>query len=225
MPDAKPPRLLVIDDEPQLRKLVRVTLEAGGFDVREAETGGAGLREAAFLRPDLIVLDLGLPDLGGAEVVRRVREWSATPVLILSVRDDSAEKVAALEAGADDYVTKPFDGAELVARCRALLRRRERRPEEAVFESGRLRIDFVAREVRIGTEVIDLSTTEYALLRVLAANAGRVMTHAHILREVWGPNATEHRQYLRVYIAALRRKLDGGVRIETASGIGYRLGL
>lgn len=218
-----PPRLLVIDDEPQLRKLVRVTLDAAGFDVREAATGGEGLREAAFLRPDLVVLDLGLPDLGGAEVVRRLREWSSVPVLILSVRDDARDKVEALEAGADDYVTKPFDGAELAARCRALLRRRERRPEEAVFEAGALRIDFVAREVRIGTQRVDLSATEYALLRVLAANAGRVMTHSHILREVWGPHAAEQRQYLRVYIAALRRKLKDAASIETATGIGYRL--
>jgi two-component system KDP operon response regulator KdpE len=219
----KSPLLLVIDDEPQLRRLVRVTLEAGGFRVHEAENGGEGLREAAFVRPDLIVVDLGLQDLDGAEVVRRLREWSTTPVLVLSVRDDSQDKVGALEAGADDYVTKPFDGAELVARCHALLRRRERRPEEAVFEAGELRVDFVAREVRAGGRVVDLTQTEYALLRVLAAHAGRVMTHGHILREVWGPNAGEQRQYLRVYIAALRRKLKGAAVLETASGIGYRL--
>jgi two-component system, OmpR family, KDP operon response regulator KdpE len=217
------PRLLVIDDEPQLRKLVRVTLEAAGFAVHEAATGAEGLREAAFLRTDLIVLDLGLPDFGGAEVVTRLREWSTAPVLILSVRDDSRDKVEALEAGADDYVTKPFDGAELAARCRALLRRRERRPEEATFECGPLRIDFVSREVRAGDKVLALTATEYALLRVLAVHAGRVMTHAHILREVWGPQAATQRQYLRVYVAALRRKLRGAAVIETASGIGYRL--
>ncbi len=217
------PRLLVIDDEPQLRKLVKVTLEAAGFAVREAADGAEGLREAAFLRPDLAVLDLGLPDLGGAEVVRRLREWSAVPVLILSVRDDSRDKVEALEAGADDYVTKPFDGAELAARCRALLRRRERRPEESTFECGKLRIDLVAREIRVGGKLLALTTTEYALLRVLAVHAGRVMTHAHILREVWGPQSADQRQYLRVYVAALRRKLKGAAIIETASGIGYRL--
>ncbi len=218
-----PTKILVIDDEPQLRKLVLLTLSAAGFSAREAANGADGLREAAFLRPDLIVLDLGLPDLDGAQVVRRLREWTSLPILILSARDDAAQKVAALEAGADDYVTKPFDGAELVARCRALLRRRERRPEESTFESGDLRIDFVTREVFAGRERLDLSATEYALLRVLAVNAGRVMTHAHILREVWGPNATEQRQYLRVYIAALRRKLGESVEIQTAAGIGYRL--
>ncbi len=218
-----PARLLVIDDEPQLRKLVRVTLEAAGFEVREAEDGTAGLREAAFLRPDLVVVDLGLPDMGGAEVVRRLREWSAVPVLVLSVRDDARDKVEALEAGADDYVTKPFDGAELAARCRALLRRRERRPEESTFECGTLRIDFVTREARAGGKLLALTATEYALLRVLAVHAGRVMTHAHILREVWGPQAECQRQYLRVYVAALRRKLGSSAVIETASGIGYRL--
>jgi two-component system KDP operon response regulator KdpE len=216
-------RLLVIDDEPQLRKLVKVTLEAAGFAVHEAADGAEGLREAAFLRPDLIVLDLGLPDVGGAEVVQRLREWSAVPVLILSVRDDSRDKVEALEAGADDYVTKPFDSAELAARCRALLRRRERRPEESTFECGALGIDFVAREVRVGGKLLALTATEYALLRVLAVHAGRVMTHSHILREVWGPRAEGQRQYLRVYIAALRRKLHSAAVIETASGIGYRL--
>lgn len=217
------PRVLVVDDEPQLRKLVRVTLEAGGFEVREAETGGAGVSETAFVKPDVVVLDLGLPDLDGAEVVRRIREWSETPILILSVRDDPTDKVGALEAGADDYVTKPFDGAELVARCRSLLRRRERRAEEAVFESGELRVDFVAREVRVGARLVDLTATEYALLRVLAGNAGRVVTHSQILRQVWGPNAGDQRQYLRVYVAALRRKLGEAARIETAAGIGYRL--
>lgn len=216
-------RVLVIDDEPQMRKLVALTLSSAEFDVREAGSGLDGLREAAFVRPDVIVLDLGLPDLDGTEVVRRLREWSTCPILVLSVRDESGDKVAALEAGADDYVTKPFDGSELVARCHALLRRRERRPEEATYESGDLHIDFVTRAVTVLGNRIDLSATEYALLRVLAVNAGRVMTHSHILREVWGPNATEQRQYLRVYVAALRRKLGGRVEIQTAPGIGYRL--
>ncbi|MDX2082056.1 MAG: response regulator transcription factor [Terrimicrobiaceae bacterium] len=218
-----PTKVLVIDDEPQLRKLVVLTLSAAGFDTHEAANGADGLREAAFLRPEIIVLDLGLPDLDGADVVRRLREWTSLPILVLSVRDDAVQKVTALEAGADDYVTKPFDGAELVARCRALLRRRERRPEESTFETADLRIDFVRREVFAGRDRLDLSATEYALLRVLAVNAGRVMTHAHILREVWGPNATDQRQYLRVYVAALRRKLGSAAVIETAPGIGYRL--
>lgn len=216
-------RILIIDDEPQLRKLVRVTLEAAAFEVREAETGLSGISETAFLKPDLLVLDLGLPDLDGAEVVRRIREWSDVPILVLSVRDDSRDKVESLEAGADDYVTKPFDSSELVARCHSLLRRRERRIESATFESGDLRIDFIHREVRVGRHLVDLTATEYALLRVLASNAGRVVTHAQILRQVWGPSSTDQRQYLRVYIAALRRKLGLAGKIETMAGIGYRL--
>ncbi len=216
-------RILIIDDEPQLRKLVRITLEAAGFEVRETDGGLPGVSETAFLKPDLVVLDLGLPDIDGEEVVRRIREWSDTPILVLSVRDDSRDKVGALEAGADDYVTKPFDGTELVARCHSLLRRRERRSESAVFESGPLRIDFVTREVRAEKELLDLTPTEYALLRVLASNAGRVVTHAQILRQVWGPGAANQRQYLRVYIAALRRKLGTFAKIDTLPGIGYRL--
>lgn len=216
-------RVLIIDDEPQLRKLVRITLEAAGFEVRETDAGLPGVSETAFLKPDLVVLDLGLPDMDGQEVVRRIREWSDTPILVLSVRDDARDKVGALEAGADDYVTKPFDGTELVARCHSLLRRRERRSESAVFESGPLHIDFVTHEVREAKVLLDLTQTEYALLRVLASNAGRVVTHAQILRQVWGPGAANQRQYLRVYIAALRRKLGAATKIETVPGIGYRL--
>ncbi|MBE2180253.1 MAG: response regulator transcription factor [Chthoniobacterales bacterium] len=216
-------RVLIIDDEPQLRKLVRITLEAAGFEVRETDAGLPGVSETAFLKPDLVVLDLGLPDMDGQEVVRRIREWSDTPILVLSVRDDAHDKVGALEAGADDYVTKPFDGTELVARCHSLLRRRERRSESAVFESGLLHIDFATHEVRAAKVLLDLTQTEYALLRVLASNAGRVVTHAQILRQVWGPGAANQRQYLRVYIAALRRKLGAAAKIETVPGIGYRL--
>ena len=218
-----PATVLIIDDEAPLRKLVCITLEAAGFDVRQADCGLRGITEAALVRPEVIVLDLGLPDVGGEEVVRRIREWSDVPILVLSARDDSRDKVGALEAGADDYVTKPFDGSELAARCKSLLRRRERRLETAVFETGPLRIDFVAREVRAGKDVIDLTQTEYAMLRVLASNVGCVVTHAQILRQVWGPSAADQRQYLRVYIAALRRKLGPSAKIETLQGIGYRL--
>lgn len=218
-----PCRILIIDDEAPLRKLVRITLEASGFEVREADSGLRGITEAALVRPGVVVLDLGLPDLGGEEVVRRIREWSDVPILVLSARDDSRDKVGALEAGADDYVTKPFDGSELAARCHSLLRRGERRTGSAIFENGPLHIDFVAREVRAGKQAIDLTQTEYAMLGVLASNVGRVVTHAQILRQVWGPSSADQRQYLRVYVAALRRKLGKAAEIETLQGIGYRL--
>ncbi len=218
-----PDKVLVIDDEIQIRRLLRLTLETAGWKVGEAETGAAGLSEAAYFRPDCVILDLGLPDLPGMEVLKRLREWSQTPVLILSVHDDPLDKVQALEAGADDYVTKPFDAAELVARCRAIMRRREIREENPVFEAGSLTIDFAARSVNVKGQVVDFTATEYALLRLLALNAGRVMTHSQILRQIWGPKAEEQRQYLRVYIAAIRRKAGDSLNIKTESGIGYRL--
>lgn len=217
------PTLLVVDDEPQIRRLLRVTLEAAGFVAKDAENGAGGIREAAYLKPECMIVDLGLPDMDGVEVVRRVREWSDVPIVVLSVRDEPAQKVTALEAGADDFVTKPFDASELVARCRAVMRRRGGPSSEPTFVHGDLVIDFAARTVVVGGRRVDLTATEYALLRLLALNAGKIMIHAHILRQVWGPKSEEHRQYLRVYIAALRRKLGAAVRIKTESGIGYRL--
>jgi two-component system KDP operon response regulator KdpE len=217
------PSVLVIDDEPQIRRLLRVTLEAAGLSVKEAGDGATGIRETAYLKPDCLVLDLGLPDMDGVDVVRRIREWSDVPVVILTVRDEPGEKVTALEAGADDYVTKPFDGAELVARCRAVMRRRGNAADEAAFVHGDLVIDYAARTVSIGLRRVDLTATEYALLRLLAHNADRILIHAHILRQIWGPKAEDHRQYLRVYIAALRRKLGPSASIRTEVGIGYRL--
>ena len=221
--NAPKPKILVIDDEPQLRRLLRVTLEAAGWAVHDAESGARGLAEAAYLRPDCVVLDLGLPDLAGVEVLRRLREWSRTPVLILSVRDDAADKVEALEAGADDYVTKPFDAAELIARCRAIMRRGDARETAPIFEAGPLTVDFSARIVRVDTKEVPLTALEYALLRHLVLNAGKVLTHGYLLRQVWGPQAEEHREYLRVHLAALRRKLGPSVVIKTEPGIGYRL--
>ncbi|MGH8017600.1 MAG: response regulator [Opitutaceae bacterium] len=217
------PTVLVIDDEPQIRRLLRVILETAGLTAKEAAGGAEGIRETAYLKPDCVVLDLGLPDLGGVEVVRRIREWSDVPIVILSVRDEPAEKIAALEAGADDYVTKPFDAGELVARCRAMMRRRGDGAQEPSFVQDGLVIDFAARTVSIDNRRVELTATEYALLRLLALNAGKVPLHAQILRQIWGPKAEDHRQYLRVYIAALRRKLGSAITIKTETGIGYRL--
>ncbi len=220
---SRTPTVLVVDDEPQIRRLLRVTLEAADLSVKVSDTGSGAIRETAYLKPDCLVLDLGLPDVDGIDVVRRIREWSDVPILILTVRDEPAGKIAALEAGADDYVTKPFDGGELVARCRAIMRRRGRAADEASFVQGDLVIDFAAHTVRVASTEIELTATEYALLRLLALNAGKILIHAHILRQIWGPKAEDHRQYLRVYIAALRRKLGTAVEIKTETGIGYRL--
>lgn len=217
---------LVIDDENQIRRLLCLALEGAGYRVREAETGQAGLLEAAHRPPDVILLDLGLPDLGGMTVLHRLREWTQIPVLILSVRNEADEKVAALDAGADDYVTKPFNTAELLARLRAAQRRSLAETGESVFNSGPLSVDFAARQVRLRGQEIPLTPTEYSLLRVLVQNAGKVVTHRQLLREVWGQKAETQAQYLRVYVTHLRRKLeidrDSPALIKTESGIGYR---
>jgi two-component system KDP operon response regulator KdpE len=215
--------VLVIDDEVQIRKLLQITLNGAGYRVLEADTAQVGLSQAATGRPDVIILDLGLPDLDGVEVVRRLREWSQTPILILSVRDASDQKVAALEAGADDYMTKPFDGMEMIARLRALVRRVPAESGDPVFVCGRLQVDYPARTVKIHGVEVHLTQIEYALLSLLAHHAGRVLTHDHILRAIWGPKAAEQRQYLRVHLANLRAKLKGAVKIRTEAGVGYRL--
>ena len=210
-----------------MRRLLRIALESGGHDVSEAETGKAGLEEIVYRRPDVVLLDLGLPDTDGVQVLRRLREWSDVPVLVVSVRDDAEEKVAALDAGADDYVAKPFDTAELLARVRAAQRRSLTEVGEPVFASGPLCIDFAARQVKLDGKEIKLTPTEYSLLRVLAQNAGKVVTQRQLLRAVWGEKAESQAQYLRVYVTHLRRKLET-VRnmptlIKTEAGIGYRL--
>ena len=218
---------LIIDDEKQIRRLVRIALEEAGHQVHEAETGQAGLVEIVQRRPDVVLLDLGLPDMEGIKVLRRLREWSDVPVLILSVRDDPDEKVAALDAGADDYMTKPFDTAELLARGRVAQRRSLKELREPVFDSGPLCVDFAARQVRIDGEEIRLTPTEYSLLRVLVQNAGKVVTHRQLLRTVWGEKAESQAQYLRVYVTHLRKKLEPDENaprlIRTEVGIGYRL--
>ncbi len=221
------PKVLVIDDEIQIRRLLRVTLESGGYEVHEAETGQLGLSEAAGLRPEGIVLDLGLPDLDGKEVLRRLREWSQTPVLVLTVRDSERETIAALDAGADDYLTKPFRGLELLARLRAVLRRTQPANAEAVVRFGAVEIDFVAHLVRRDGKEVKLSAKEYDLLRYLALHRGRVVTHRQILRELWGANAEENTHYLWVYTTHLRQKLEDNPHepkyLKTEAGIGYRL--
>ena len=221
------PTALIIDDEVQIRRLLRVALEGAGYAVQEAETGQLGLQAVALRRPDVVLLDLGLPDLDGLEVVRRLREWSQVPVVILTVRTEEIDKVAALDAGADDYVTKPFSTAELLARLRAAQRRARPAEEVAVYTNGSLTVDLTTRRVTRNGREVHLSGTEYSLLALLVRHAGRVLTHRQILREVWGPKSEEHRTYLRVYLTHLRKKIEADpaapALLRTEPGIGYRL--
>ena len=221
------PTALIIDDEVQIRRLLTLALEGAGYLVREAENGTLGLQSVALTRPDVILLDLGLPDLDGLAVLKRLREWSQTPVVVLTVRDDEQDKVAALDAGADDYVTKPFSTVELLARLRAAQRRAQPREESAVFSQDGLTVDLVARTVQRDGADVKLTATEWALLALLIRHAGRILTHRQILREVWGPKAEEHREYLRVYFTHLRKKIERDpahpALIRNEPGIGYRL--
>jgi two-component system KDP operon response regulator KdpE len=225
-PPAKP-TLLVIDDEKQIRRLLRVTLEGEGYKVRDTETGQLGLQEVAHQAPDGIILDLGLPDLDGTEVIKRLREWSKVPILILSVRESEDDKIAALDAGADDYLTKPFSGRELLARVRAILRRTPMAAEPAVVRIGDIEIDQSARIVRRAGVEVHLTGKEYALFQLLVQYRGRVVTHRQILRELWGPHAEENTHYLRVHMTHLRQKLEADPHsprhLKTDAGIGYRL--
>ena len=210
----------------QIRRLLRLTLEAGGYRVREAENGTLGLNEAAVQRPDAVILDLSLPDLSGIEVLRRLREWSQIPLLILSVRGSEADKIAALDAGADDYLTKPFGGGELLARIRVLLRRTQPAAELSVIRFGEIEVDFSKRTVTRTGDDLHLTVKEYALLRLLLQHRGKVFTHRQLLREVWGPNHEKDTHYLRVHMANLRKKIksvaDQPAFLKTESGIGYR---
>jgi two-component system KDP operon response regulator KdpE len=226
-PAAKPTVALIIDDEVQIRRLLRLTLEAHGYRVFEAENGQTGLLEAAARRPEVVLLDLGLPDLDGVTVLKRLREWSRVPVVVLSVRDREEDKVAALDHGADDYITKPFSTGELLARLRVAQRHTQPAPEAAVFRAGEVEVDFVRRVVLRQGKEVKLTATEYSLLALLARHAGRVMTHRQLLKEVWGPNAVEQTHYLRVYVAHLREKLEADPNqpqlLITEAGVGYRL--
>ena len=219
--------ILVIDDEVQIRRLLRITLESAGHAVREVETGGLGLDELARRAPDAVILDLGLPDVPGLEVLRRLREWSRVPVLVLTVLAAETDKVEALDAGADDYLTKPFGSAELLARLRAILRRAPTAAEASAVEFGDITVDLAARVVRRGGTEVKLTPREYDLLRILVLHRGRVVTHQQILREIWGPKSEEQTHYLRVHMTHLRQKIEAEPHrprhLRTESGIGYRL--
>ncbi len=221
--------VLLIEDEPEIRRFLRTTLPAHGFRLYEAVTGKDGLSEAQSRNPDLILLDLGLPDLEGSEVIRQLREWTATPIIVLSARDQEEVKVAALDLGADDYVTKPFGVHELLARMRAALRHASRSAavDEPVFTLGDLRVDLGRRLVFVAAKEIHLTPIEYKLLATLIRYAGKVMTHRQLLKEVWGPLHVDEAHYLRVYMRQLRNKLEKTPAhpcyLVTELGVGYRL--
>jgi two-component system, OmpR family, KDP operon response regulator KdpE len=221
------PEVLIIDDEVQIRRLLRLTLETAGYRVREADTGQLGLNEAALQRPEAVILDLSLPGVGGIDVLRRLREWSQVPVLILSVRGAESDKIAALDAGADDYLTKPFSGGELLARMRVLLRRTQPASGASLVRFGGVEVDFARRKVTKAGVEVHLTAREYALLRLLLQYRGKVLTHRQLLRDLWGPNAEENTHYLRVYMTHLRQKLEvdphAPAYLKTEAGIGYRL--
>ena len=227
---ARDPTVLVVDDEPPIRRLLRTTLTAAGYRVAEAETAAAGLRSLAVEKPDLVILDLGLPDHSGIELIAEIRKASRVPIVVLSARHDERAKVAALDLGADDYVAKPFGMAELMARLRAALRHAfQAQGELPVFASGDLAVDLVRRHVTRAGHEIKLSPKEFDLLRHLVMHAGKVLTHRQLLREVWGPAQADEVQYLRVFIRGLRQKLEPDptrpTHILTELGVGYRLQL
>ena len=221
---------LLIEDETQIRRFLRIALKSQGFYLTEAATGEEGLVAAATQQPDIIILDLGLPDMDGSEIIRRVREWSTVPIIVLSARGQERDKIAALDLGADDYVAKPFAVGELLARMRVALRHAVRTADdspEPVFSVGELRMDLAKRQVWVGGREVHLTPIEYRLLATLVKHAGRVLTHRQLLIEVWGPNQTEQAHYLRVFTAQLRRKLETDPArpryILTEPGVGYRL--
>jgi two-component system KDP operon response regulator KdpE len=224
------PKILVVEDEEPVRRVLASTLPAHGFDVLEASTAAAALRDAAQFVPDVMLLDLGLPDMDGIEVTKKLREWTTMPIVVLTARGQERAKVEALDAGADDYVTKPFGFPELLARLRVALRHASRAPDatpDAVFRAGPLRVDLSLRRVFVHDAEVHLTPTEYKLLVVLVKNAGRVVTHRQLLREVWGPWSPERNRYLHVYMTYLRRKLEPqslpSRLFETEVGVGYRL--
>jgi len=220
------PVIVIIDDESQIRKILRITLESNEYKVIEADNAKNGLVQAATSHANLILLDLGLPDMDGLEVLKEIRSFSDVPVIILSVRNSEEDIVAALDLGADDYLTKPFNTSELLARIRASLRRTQQ-PQESVFKNGGLSIDFASHVVTKDLEELKLTNTEYELLLLFIKNIGKVLTHRFILKEIWGPSYIEHSQYLRVFIGQLRKKIESNPSepniILTESGVGYRM--
>lgn len=228
--DRPAPLILLIEDEPQMRRFLRAALGAHEYRLVEATTAREGLAQAASRNPDVVLLDLGLPDRDGLEVARELREWSGVPIIVLSARGQEQDKVAALDLGADDYLTKPFGVDELLARIRVALRHAAQPvggPPEPLFEAGDLRVDLVRREVRRGGQEVHLTPTEYKLLTLLIRHAGKVITHRQLLKEVWGVNYADQSHYVRVYMAQLRQKLEKDPSrprlLITEPGVGYRL--
>jgi two-component system KDP operon response regulator KdpE len=226
---SNPASILIVDDEVQMRRLLRISLEAEGYKVHQSANAEEALSQSSMARPELIVLDLGLPDMDGIEVLKKVREWSSVPILVLSARTGEQDIVAALDAGADDYLTKPFRGGELLARVRTALRHRPTSIEGSVFTHGSVSVDLEARIVKKGDSVVQLTPTEYSLLALLVRNAGKVLTHKYLLREIWGPAFEDETQYTRIYVGQLRKKLEDDpaspTLLRTESGIGYRLAM
>jgi two-component system KDP operon response regulator KdpE len=220
-------RILIIDDEPQMRRMLRVALAAHGYEIREAANGQEGIEKAADFMADIVLLDLTLPDMDGLEVIRNLREWLSTPIIVLSVKEQEDDKIAALDAGADDYITKPFRMGELLARVRAAFRHIANPQDDTILIIGNLAIDFSRRRVTVGGSEVKLTPTEYELLKALAINAGCILTHPQLMRTVWGPLHEEDVRYLRVYIGQLRHKIEADPsqpeHIITEPGVGYRL--
>jgi two-component system KDP operon response regulator KdpE len=220
-------RVLIIDDEKQIRRMLNIALTGNGFNITEAATGNDGLNQAIVFHPDIIILDLGLPDCDGHEVISKLREWTQIPIIILSVREQESEKITALDAGADDYITKPFSIGELLARIRVALRRSVKTVDEPILAFGEISLDIARRIVTLKGEELKLTPTEYEILKYMALKADRVVTQQQLLRAIWGPNHQEHTHYLRIYIGQLRHKIEADPTqpryILTEAGIGYRL--
>lgn len=221
-------KILIIDDEVQIRRLLEITLSAHNYKISEASTGKEGISLAASIQPGIIILDLGLPDLDGIEVLKKLREWYEKPIIVLSVRNSEDDIIVALDTGANDYLTKPFRTGELLARIRVAIKQIQDIPDNPILSYDELTIDLTNRTVRKSNQLLKLTSTEFSLLALLARNEGRVLTHQFILREVWGTGYVEQTQYLRVFIAQLRKKLEENPSkpklLNTESGIGYRFG-